>query len=267
MAAITATRSVPYAEGPRRTLDVYRPRDGREAPVVVFFYGGSWQGGRKETYGFVGSALARRGIVAVVADYRVYPEVAYPGFVEDGARVVEWTAANIAGLGGDPSRLFVMGHSAGAHIAAMLAFERGRHQGGPGSPLPVAGLIGLSGPYDFLPIRDPVLVRVFGGANNPETQPINRVPRQPVPALLVTGAADRIVDPGNSVRLAARIEQQGGRVRLVRYRLVGHALTVIALALPPPLRWFLPVLDEVTDFVAGPRPSVAERIRTGYEAA
>ncbi|MBN9023922.1 MAG: alpha/beta hydrolase [Rhizobiales bacterium] len=179
---IVETASVPYGDGPRRSLDIYAPRDAAGAPVAVFFYGGSWQGGRKETYRFVGRALARRGIVAVVADYRLYPEVVFPGFVEDGARAVGWTAANIARHGGDPRRIFVMGHSAGAHIAAMIALD-GRWLAETGSPVPVAGLLGLSGPYDFLPIRDPALIRAFGGANRPETQPIDHVGPRPPPAL------------------------------------------------------------------------------------
>jgi acetyl esterase/lipase len=249
---VAVARSIPYGAGPRRTLDVYRPRDAAGAPVVVFFYGGSWQGGRKETYRFVGRALARRGIVAVIADYRVYPDVVYPGFIEDGARAVRWTAAEIAAHGGDPRRIVVMGHSAGAHIAAMLALD-GRWLAAAGAP-PVAGLVGLSGPYDFLPIRDPALVRAFGGANRPETQPIRHVADRPPPALLVTGTADRIVDPDNSARLAARLEEAGGTVRLVRHRHVGHALTVIALALPAPLRWLLPVAREVAAFVHGIMP-------------
>ena len=242
-------RSLPYADGPRRTLDVYRPRRADGAPVVVFFYGGSWQGGRKETYRFVGRALARRGIVTVIADYRVHPEVAYPAFIEDGARAVRWTATEIAGHGGDPGRIFVMGHSAGAYIAAMLALDGRWFAGAQGGPVVPAGLIGLSGPYDFLPIRDPALIQLFGGANRPETQPIRHVPARPPPALLITGTSDRLVDPANSTRLAARLEQEGGSVRLLRYRHAGHILTVAALALPAPLSWLLPVRDAVAAFV------------------
>lgn len=248
-ASAPAALSVPYASGPRRTLDVYRPRDAAGAPVVVFFYGGSWQGGRKERYRFVGKALARRGIVSVIADYRVHPEVSYPEFIEDGARAVRWTAAEIAGHGGDPGRIFVMGHSAGAYIAAMLALDRRWLARAPGCPVAIAGLIGLSGPYDFLPIRDPALIGIFGGANRPETQPIHHVPARPPPALLITGTADRVVDPDNSMRLAARLEQAGGAVRLLRYRHVGHVLTVAALALPAPLSWLLPVRKAVTAFI------------------
>jgi len=264
---VEVVRSLPYGEGPRRTLDVYRPRHAADAPVVVFFYGGRWQGGRKETYGFVGRALARRGIVTVVADYRVYPEVTFPAFVEDGAAAVAWTAARIAAHGGDPRRIVVMGHSAGAHIAAMVALDR-HWLGGLGKGAPtVAGFVGLSGPYDFLPIRDPALIRAFGGVNRPETQPIDRIAAGPPPALLVTGTADRLVDPGNSARLAVRLEAAGGRVNLVRLPGVGHALTVIALALPIPLSWFLPVRREVAAFVHGAPLAADRRLRASLATA
>jgi acetyl esterase/lipase len=256
------TRSIAYADGARRSLDVYRPRDARDAPVVLFFYGGSWQGGRKETYGFVGRALARRGIVTVIADYRVYPDVAYPAFIEDGALAIRWVASEIVAHGGDPRRLFVMGHSAGAHIAAMLALDGRWLSALPGGAPPIAGLVGLSGPYDFLPIRDPALIRAFGGANRAETQPIRHVPAHPPPALLITSTADRIVDPDNSARLARRLDEAGGAVRLVRHRHIGHALTVIALALPAPFRWFLPVRDEVVDFVTRTEPAAVARLGT-----
>jgi len=263
---VAVTRSVAYGDGPRRSLDVFRPGGTAAAPVVVFFYGGRWQGGRKETYGFVGRALARRGIVAVICDYRVYPEVVYPGFIEDGAEAIRWTAANIGGHGGDPRRIFVMGHSAGAHIAAMLTLD-GRWLDAAGCPGTIAGLIGLSGPYDFLPIRDPALVRAFGGANRPETQPIQHVRPRPPRALLITGTADRLVDPANSTRLATRLEEAGGAVRLVRYRHVGHAPTVLALALPAPLRWLLPVTDEVTAFVNGTARPMPAGVRATAETA
>lgn len=264
---VDVARSISYGEGSRRTLDVYRPRRSVDAPVVVFFYGGRWQGGRKETYGFVGRALARCGIVTVVADYRVYPEVTFPAFVEDGAAAVAWTAARIAAHGGDPRRIVVMGHSAGAHIAALIALDE-RWLGGLGRGAPsVAGLIGLSGPYDFLPIRDPDLIRAFGGANRRETQPIDRIAASPPPALLVTGTADRLVDPGNSARLTARLEAAGGRVRLLRLRGVGHALTVIALALPIPFRWFIPVRREVAAFVHGSPLAAESRFRASAAIA
>ena len=120
---IQLTQSIAYAERSRHRLDVCRPRGAAAAPVIIFFYGGAWQSGYKELYRYVAKALARRGYVAVVPDYRIYPEVCYPDFLDDGAQVVRWVKDNIARFGGDPDKLFLKGHSAGAHIAAMLSID------------------------------------------------------------------------------------------------------------------------------------------------
>lgn len=241
--------SVPYAEGSRRTVDVYRAGSVENAPVVVFFYGGSWQGGGKEKYRFAAKALARCGFVVMVPDYRVFPEVRFPGFIEDGALAVRFARDSARRYGGDPERLFVMGHSAGAHIAAMLALD-GRWVSGAGvPPATIAGLIGLAGPYDFLPLHG-TLKTVFGGADRRETQPIFHVTPAAPPAFLATGATDRVVDPANSARLAARLAEAGCDVRSKSYAGIGHMLIVAALGLPALLRPLAPVLEDVAGFVA-----------------
>ncbi len=241
--------SLPYGDGPRRTLDVYRPRDARSAPVVVFFYGGSWQEGSKGTYPFVAASLAQKGYVTVVPDYRVYPEVRFPVFLQDGARVVRWVAQNAGKLGGDPARIVLMGHSAGAYMAAMLALDaQWLNEVGLDPRRDIAGLIGISGPYDFLPIRDPVLQIIFGGADRAVTQPITFVRGGEVPALLLTGSTDTTVDPGNTTRLADRLRAAGSGVREIVYPGVKH-LTIIG-AFAPVLRFLAPTLADVDGFLA-----------------
>jgi len=241
--------SLAYADGPRQTLDVYRPRAAQAAPVVVFFYGGSWQGGSKETYPFVATALARKGYVTVVPDYRVYPEVRFPAFLEDGAQAVQWVAQNAKRFGGDPARIILMGHSAGAHIAAMLALDpQWLGARGLDPRRDIAGLIGISGPYDFLPIRDPDLQLVFGGADRAITQPIMFVRGGEAPALLLTGDADTTVDPGNTPRLANKLRAAGSNVREIVYPGVKH-LTIIG-AFAPVLRFLAPTLADVDAFIA-----------------
>ena len=165
---------ISYGEGARHKLDVYWPREKTAAPVVVFFYGGKWEYGAKEWYRFVAATLASRGFVVVVPDYRLYPEVKYPVFVIDGANVVRWTQENISAYGGDRRRLFVMGHSAGAYIAAMLALDPQWLAGVGGSAnRDIAGLIGVSGPHDFLSQRDPVLADISAAPFGPS---LNRFP-------------------------------------------------------------------------------------------
>jgi acetyl esterase/lipase len=246
---VEITRSVAYGEGTRQTLDVYRPSSTPKSPVIVFFYGGSWQSGNKATYLFVAAALARRGYLTVVPDYRVYPEVRYAGFLEDGARAVRWAKDNAARFGGDPDKLFVMGHSAGAYIAAMLALDsRWLRQVDLAPDRDIAGLIGVSGPYDFLPLRDGTLKVIFDGGNDPVTQPISHVSHGAPPALLVTGTRDGVVDPGNSSRLAVRLRAAGSDAMVETYPWVGH-LTIIGTFVLP-LRFLAPVLQDIDTFIA-----------------
>jgi len=247
--AIKITHSVAYAGRPRHTLDICRPIDAAAAPVVVFFYGGGWRGGNKRLYRYVAKALARRGYVAVVPDYRVYPEARYPDFIEDAALAVRWVKDNAARFGGDPDKIFLQGHSAGAHIAAMLAIDgRWLHKVGLAPGRDIVGLIGIAGPYDFMPLRDEILKVIFGGAERPETQPIFHVSPGAPPALLMTGSHDRIVEPGNSARLAARLRAAGNAATVLTYRRVGHYLIIAALA--PLLRILVPVLRDVDAFIA-----------------
>lgn len=245
------TAGLAYGEGPRRQLDVYRPRDARgNAPVVVFFYGGNWVDGQRADYAFVGRALASRGMVVVIADYRLHPEVSYPDFLRDAAQAVAWAAREAARYGGDPRRLFVMGHSAGAYNAAMLALD-GRWLAEQGmSPAALRGWIGLAGPYNFLPIQNPTTRPVFHFPDTPpDSQPLHHVTASAPPALLIAPRNDKLVDPQrNTGQLASAMRAHGVPVRELYYEQVRHTTLVVTLAAP--LRWLAPTLDQVADFVA-----------------
>jgi len=246
---IATVRDIPYADKARLTLDLCWPQTAAAAPVVVFFYGGGWRSGHKGLYRYVAKALARRGYVAVVPDYRIYPEVRYPDFLDDGARAVRWVRDNVHRFGGDPEAIFLMGHSAGAHIAAMLSIDAtwlGKVALVPGRHL--AGLIGISGPYDFLPLKDQALIVIFGGANRPETQPIFYVAQGAPPALLLTGDCDGVVGAGNSTRLAERLRAAGNEATAVVYPGIGHYSIVASFA--PVLRFYVPVLRDAQTFIA-----------------
>jgi acetyl esterase/lipase len=253
------TLDVSYAEGARRKLDVYRTRGAKGAPVVVFFYGGRWEYGAKEWYRFVAATLASRGYVVVVPDYRLYPEVKFPEFVVDGAEAVRWTHENISAYGGDPRRVFVMGHSAGAYIAAMLALDPQWLAGvGLNANRDIAGLVGVSGPYDFSPLEDATLADIFGGAVLPTTQPISFTQGRKPPALLLTGAADDVVDPANSARLAEKLRSSGNEATDVIYRRQGH-MTVLA-GFVPMLANFFPTLRDVNAFIERVKPAPPEDV-------
>jgi acetyl esterase/lipase len=240
----TAAPDLPYGAAPRQRLDVYRPATPTTspAPVLVFFYGGNWQSGARRHYRFVGQSFASQGVVTVVPDYRLYPEARYPDFVDDGAAALQWVAANIARFGGDPRRVVVAGHSAGAHIALMLALNPAF-----GARGALAGAIGIAGPYDFEPTgetRD-ILGSDTGG---PSAMPIAYADGGAAPVLLITGAADTVVGPGNSERLAARLRARGSRADLVVYPGVGHSRVIAALAAP--FTWLAPARRDIIAFVA-----------------
>jgi len=254
---IIETANVAYASGNRRSLDIYAPArsaddrapDSAGAPVVVFIYGGGWKEGDKTAYRFVATALVQRGFLTVVPDYRVYPAVRFPVFLQDAAAAVAWTRANIARYGGDPQRLFLMGHSAGAHIVAMLTLDRQWLMADGLDPdHTLSGTVALAGPYDFLPLHDPELEQIFAPAGDLRlTQPITFARGNAPPLFLATGTSDTTVMPGNTDRLAAAIRDDGGQVEEKRYAGIGHSLILGAIATP--LRWFAPVLRDVADFL------------------
>ncbi len=243
-----AVRGVAYGPEHRQQLDVF-PVQGEGRPVVVFFYGGNWQSGSRTDYAFVGESLRALGLVVIIPDYRLFPEVRFPVFVEDGARAVAWAHAHAAEFGGDPERLFLMGHSAGAHIAALLTLDA-RYLEAAGLPAHcVRGFIGLSGPYDFTPEPDlrPVFESAEPGSVLAEGMlPIDFVRGDAAPMLLIHGTKDTTARPGNSRRLAAAVRSAGGSVSLIEYRR-GHASVVLALARG--FRWLAPVRREVGEFV------------------
>jgi len=141
-ADLTVVRHLHYGPSPAQIVDVYAPDRAADAPVVVFIHGGSWRTGDPDMYAFVGAALAARGIVTVLAGYRLYPQATYPAFLQDSARAVAFARDYAAGFGGNPACLFVMGHSAGAYNALMLALDP--RWLAPGTAL--VGAIGLAGP-------------------------------------------------------------------------------------------------------------------------
>lgn len=241
-------RGIRYGRCPRHILDIYPPAADGPSPVIIFFYGGGWEDGERSDYLFVGQALAEQGFTTVIPDYRVFPEVRFPGFVEDAAEAMRWTVDHIAEFGGDPRRIIVMGHSAGAHIAAMLAFDRKwLAKFSLDARLALCSMIGLAGPYDFLPLHSQTLKQIFGPEDGlAATQPINFVEVGALPALLATGKNDQAVEPGNTLRFAERIRCFGGEAEVKFYDRVGHRTLIGAFSRP--LRFLAPVLDDVAVF-------------------
>jgi acetyl esterase/lipase len=240
---------IAYGPDPQQRLDVYVPRGAVLRPVVVFWHGGRWRQGDKADYRFVGAALAGSGYVTLVANYRHYPQVKMPGFMQDAAQAALWAAAHANEYGGARERLYLMGHSAGAHLAALLTLDP-RHFAAAGQAAPhIAGVIGLSGPYDFLPFLEADVQDMFGPPElYPESQPINFVRADAPPMLLVQGLKDETVKPKNSRNLATALWALGVPVTLKLYPKISHADTVAALTAL--LRGRAPTLADIRAFVS-----------------
>jgi acetyl esterase/lipase len=242
------TEGVAYGAGPRQKLDVYQPLDTPPggAPVIVFFYGGNWDTGERASYRFVGEALAAGGALTIVPDYRLVPEVHYPEFLNDNAAAMAWVFEHAKDYGGDPSKIYVMGHSAGAYNASMLALDP-RWLGPRRERL--AGFIGLAGPYDFLPIVNPDTQRAFNWPGTPpESQPINYVNAKSPRTLVIAANTDNLVNPvRNTVGLGNKLKAAGVDTTVKRYDNVSHVTLIGAMA--GPLRFLAPVRDDVLEFV------------------
>jgi acetyl esterase/lipase len=229
----TETHDIAYANGPRHRLDVYSPLPAaKPAPVVVFFYGGGWTEGTKDWYRFMGMSLTKRGVVVVVPDYRLSPEVRFPAFMEDAALAVAWARANVARFGGDPHWLFLMGPSAGAHMVTLLALDPEYLRAVGLSSHDVCGVIGMAGPYDFSTLSTANTYEVFRRvADLATTQPINYVSHDAPPMLLMTGTEDHKVDPANTTRLAEKLRSVDASVTVAMYQDVGHGSLLDSFAL------------------------------------
>ena len=243
-------QSVPYGADARQTLDVWAPRRSgdQQLPVVVFFYGGGWSEGAAADYGFAGAAYAGNGFIAVVPNYRLVPSVRFPAFVEDGAMAVKWVRDNIGRYGGDPERVTLAGHSAGAYIGAMLTLDQRYLRKAGVDPKIVRAAALLSGPYDFYPFTEARGRNAFGAwPRAAETQPVNFVRADAPPLFLATGSKDSVVLPRNSRVLAERLQALGAPVSLRVYPGASHVDLVIALSRT--FRRKAPVLAESAAFL------------------
>ena len=244
---------IAYGASSRQKLDIYFPNSTQQPSstfrkVVIFFYGGSWDSGERVDYKFVGEALTSLGYIVVIPDYRVYPEVLFPALMEDPAMAARWVKDNIARYNGNASQVFLAGHSAGAHIAVMLGVNAEYLAKQSLKPNDFAGIIGLAGPYDFLPLKSDRLKTIFGPESEQwKSQPINFVDGKNPPMLLAVGKKDGTVWPRNTYNLAEKIRKNNGLVQVMSFENYGHI--DMAAKLAKPLRGNGELLKTVAEFI------------------
>ncbi len=240
--------SFSYGPNPRQVLSVYKPvSEAGATPVVIFFYGGFWRTGKREDYQFVGQSLAARGILTIIPDYTLFPAGSYPTFLDDAAAAVGWAHSHASSYGGDPNRLFLMGHSSGAYMAVMLALDPEYLSHVNLTPGNLAGVVGIAGLYrvDHAPAD---IAPVFVDIHDPDqADPARWVTGKNPPMLLMVGSHDETVDSSNTIDLDKLIESKGGRSRLITYPDLGH----IGIMLPfsPAFHKKSSVVDDVASFI------------------
>ena len=257
---IEVERGIEYGTHPRQRLDIYRPEnDPQTGPVIMFIYGGSWREGERAIYGFVGAALAKRGITTIIPDYRLYPEVMFPAFIQDAAKAYDWVNRNIAAsLSSERNKhrpIILMGHSAGAHIAALMTIDQ--HYLAKLMPRP-AGLIGLAGPMAFDPTTDATTKEVFANVTDANiARPISFDGQGMPPTLLIHGLEDKTVGLWNSRKFAKALIKAGVKTCKLEVPNIGHVGLILSLS--KPLRWRAPVLKTIIGFTKGLRGQRSRR--------
>ncbi|MFN4135005.1 MAG: alpha/beta hydrolase [Novosphingobium sp.] len=232
--AIRLAASARYGADPAQKLEMFLPAGAQgPLPVLVFIHGGGWSSGDPHDYRFIARTFCAQGYAVVLAGYRLYPAARFPAMLEDGAAALRWVHDNAANAGGDPSRLALMGHSAGAYNAIMLTLDPQWLRGVGLDPAMIGGTVSLAGPFDFLPFDTPSTIHSFGAAADPAaTQPVNFARADAPPLLLVTGDEDTRVKPRNSRRLARLLTEAGAPTAPVILQGVGHERIIMMLARP-----------------------------------
>lgn len=265
-------KALAYGPEERQRLDLYIPDGAQDAPLLFYLYGGSWRKGSRDDYKFLGAAFARKGYIVAVPDYRLYPDVQFPEFVEDAARAFAWLQPELPARGGDPDRAVIMGHSAGAHIGALMTLDPSYLAAAGADAAQLDGFVGLAGPYGFNPLDYESTAPVFAPAADrvDSARPVAFADGTAPPLLLLHGTGDTTVLPVNTRQLAEAVRAAGGEAEAVLYDGIGHVRIVAPVSgllrwLDPPvftdvltfLRTVAPVSDQVPDQASDQAPAAA----------
>ena len=238
-----------YGSSERQRVDVYRA--GRRKPLVIFFYGGSWNSGSRTDYRFVARAFNDLGYSVAIPDYRLTPEALYPDFLKDSAQAISLLINRAEEFGADPQRVILVGHSAGAYNAMMVALDQ--RWLSPEDRQRIRGVIGLASPVNFLPIELPAARLAFHWPNTPrDSQPIEHVSSSSPPILFINANNDPLVDPRiNSIAMAEKLRAANVYVEVENFDgplgMINHARLVATLS--PTFQFLSPTLDKSRVFI------------------
>lgn len=250
----TSYKNIAYGENSNQKLDIYIPQnistiESSNVATVVFFYGGCWGACShlvKEDYQFIAQTLTKNNIITIIVDYRKYPAVLFPDIIKDAASSVEWVNKNIETYKGNSNNLYLMGHSAGAHLASMLTFNENYLNNT--TYKNIKGFIGLAGAYDFLPFDEPYQPALFAPpADYPKSQTINYINGTEPPSLLLYGNDDKRVKRRNILSLEKGIKHKKGTVVTHFYDGIDHTSIISALSIP--FRASKPILNDILVFI------------------
>lgn len=242
-AAPANEENVSYGSLERQKYDQYVPEKiNPETPILLFIYGGSWNSGEKSKYNFIGKTFAKEGFITIIPDYRLFPQVTFPDFVND----VALSFAKVRQKFPD-RKIFIAGHSAGAQIGSLLTLDHSyleRHS--LSACREIAGFIGLAGPYDF-EITEEKFKQIFPAETRSQTQAVNYASSKSSPSLLLHGAIDTTVHAEDSKILKNALEANGNISEVKIYAAVGHINIVAALA--PLLGILAPTKGDMVEFM------------------
>ncbi len=213
-----AVLDIPYAgsDNDMLKLDVFRTMGDKPAPVLVFIHGGYWNSGHRKLYASFAKTFNSAGFVTVLVDYRLYPEVMYPVFVDDCVKALNWTVEHIAEYGGDPAKIFIAGSSAGSHIAAMILLDEEFRNIPAFDPLKLRGALLTSSPFDFEKdnlLDEDILHEVMGSEENfRDAQPIKHIRKDVPPILIINGDRDPLTSEAQAARFAREMKEIGAPV-------------------------------------------------------
>ncbi|MCC7358339.1 MAG: alpha/beta hydrolase [Anaerolineales bacterium] len=251
----TVVKDIAYSAQTDQRLDVYQPKHGPNQPVLVYVYGGSWNGGRKTLYAAAAQRLLPAGVMVVIPDYTLYPAAGYPTQTQEIAAALAWTLEHAAEYGGDPRKVVVAAQSAGAHLAALALLDPQFLAAHGHSTAEVRGLCGISGVYDIETQlahersqgrSGQYVVEVMGGWQNiaaasPSTFVTADAPR----TLLIHGDRDQTVPLRMSVEFHERLQAAGADSRFTLYPGSGHSGILFDALAQTPSR----LLTEIAQFL------------------